>query len=90
MSGVCSFTYKETLTWIVRVQALLGAKNFEELVLFMQQRGLSTQQIEAALEAHESGNEEAAQKILAGVSVITHVNTKPHTFDKSNLLQLLR
>ena len=41
------------------------AKNFDELVNFMQKSGLTNQQIEGALEAHEEGNEDAVQNLLA-------------------------
>jgi len=40
-------------------------KTFDDLVLFMQQSGLSNQEIKVAMEANEMGNSEAVQRILS-------------------------
>jgi len=39
-------------------EALVGAQNFEQLVDFMQKSGLTDEQIDAAMKAHEEGDEE--------------------------------
>ena len=52
--------------------ALAGAKDIEELILFMQKSGLSNQQIEAAMAAHEEGNQSAVKAILGGMCLESH------------------
>ena len=48
-------------------EALSNAKDMDDLLGFMQRSGMTEQQIQTAMEAHEEGNEEAVQRILTDV-----------------------